>query len=122
MVSSALTLSSSSCRKALSPVGVVIFPPGMTWVYVGRVGAGRRADGQPLPGRVLSALGAVEHAAQDGDGLGDGGSGGVGAAERVEHHEVVRDAVVADGRDSDAGRAQPGRVDRKSTRLNSSHT
>jgi hypothetical protein len=34
----------------------------------------------------------------------------VGAAERVEHHEVVRDAVVADGRDGDAGRAQPGRV------------
>src|SRR5262249_1930232 len=54
--------------------------------------------------------GAVERAAQDGDGLGDGGPGGVGAAERVEHHEVVCDAVVTDGRNGDAGRAQPRRV------------
>jgi hypothetical protein len=47
--------------------------------------------------------GAVRGVAEDRDGLGDGGACGVGAAERVEHHEVVGDAVVADGRHGDPG-------------------
>src|SRR5215470_4089040 len=54
--------------------------------------------------------GTVERAAEYGDGLGDGNPDGVNAAERIEHHEVVNDAVVADGRDGDAGRTQPRRI------------
>lgn len=41
---------------------------------------------------------------------GDGGLGGVGLAQRVEHHEVVDDALVTDGGDRNSGLAQPVRV------------
>jgi hypothetical protein len=40
----------------------------------------------------------------------DGSTGRVRVAERVEHHEVVRDAVVAHGRDRDTGLPQPRRA------------
>ena len=53
------------------------------------------------------ASGAVQGLSQRGDGLRDRRAGRVRVAERVEHHEVVRDAVVADGRDVDARRSQP---------------
>src|SRR4051794_29081716 len=43
------------------------------------------------------ASGGVQGLTQDGDRLRDRGACGVRLAERVEHHEVVRDAVVADG-------------------------
>src|SRR3954463_11081620 len=49
---------------------------------------------------------AMQHRPQNGAGLGDGGTGRVRVAERVEHHEVVDRAVVADGRDRDSGGAQ----------------
>jgi hypothetical protein len=41
--------------------------------------------------------------AEEGDGLGDRRAGDVSLADRVEHHEVVMDAVVANGRDRDPG-------------------
>ena len=52
----------------------------------------------------------MERLAQDGDGLRDGGTGRVRVAEGVEHHEVVRDAVVADRGDGDARGAEVRRV------------
>jgi hypothetical protein len=70
-----------------------------------------RAAPQPRARRgVRLRSGAVQGVAQDRDGLGDRGARGVGVAERVEHHEVVGDAVVADGRHGDPGRPQAGRV------------
>ena len=52
------------------------------------------------------AVRCAQGVAQDRDGLRDRGARRVRVAERVEHHEVVRDAVVADGCDRVPGRAQ----------------
>jgi hypothetical protein len=71
---------------------------------------------QIFGGRVLvehlsaGASAGSEHGAQEGGGLVYGGSRGAGFAERIEQHEVVDDAVVADSCDGDAGGAELGRV------------
>jgi hypothetical protein len=52
----------------------------------------------------------AKRAAEVADSLGDGGAGGLGAAQGVEHHEVVNDALVAGSGDGDAGGAELGRV------------
>src|SRR5688572_12038633 len=66
----------------------------------GDAGPNRRTagDGPRSGGAVGGANGAY--------GLVDGGVRGLGAAQRVEHDEVVDDALVADGGDGDAGGAQ----------------
>src|SRR3954470_3043569 len=46
------------------------------------------------------------------DRLSDCGAGGVRATQRVEHHEVVDDALIARRGDVDAGLAQPAGVRR----------
>ena len=48
----------------------------------------------------------IERVAQVGHCLRHGGSGGGGRAKRVEHHEVVDDALVARRGDIDAGLAE----------------
>src|SRR4051794_10113906 len=48
----------------------------------------------------------VEGGAEVADRLPDGGLGGVGVAQGVEHHEVVDDALIAGGRDGYAGGAE----------------
>src|SRR4051794_8475919 len=50
--------------------------------------------------------GGVERSAEGGDCLRDRGARRVRIAQCVEHQEVVRDAVVADGGDLVAGRAK----------------
>jgi hypothetical protein len=71
------------------------------------VGRGRRAAPRGKARRGMGpGSGAVQRRAQDGDGLRNRGARRMRAAERVEHHEVVRDAVVADRRHRDAGRAR----------------
>ena len=62
------------------------------------------------PSWVTPSAASSERVAQGGDGLRDGGPRRPAVAERVEHHEVVRGAVVADGGDRDAGLAQARRV------------
>src|SRR5436309_15965688 len=47
--------------------------------------------------------GGVQGGTQGGDGHRDGGLGGVGAAQGVEHHEVVDDALETHRGDRDAG-------------------
>ena len=55
--------------------------------------------------RLLSAA-SVELLGEEVDGLGDGGFGRVGLPKRVEHDEVVDDALVAGRGDGDAGGAE----------------
>ncbi len=54
--------------------------------------------------------GGVQGAGQGCDRLGDGGAGGVCAAQGVEHDEVVDDALVAHRGDGDTGGAQLGGI------------
>src|SRR3954451_6317550 len=67
------------------------FPPS---VSMRPVGPGPDASA-PRP---CSVSGRAERPAQERDRLGDGGPGGVGSAQRIEHHEVMDDALVARGR------------------------
>src|ERR671918_189512 len=72
------------------------------------VGGG--GGGGPRPPRLVQKGGLVERLAEVFDRLPDRGLGGVGAAEVVDHHEVVDDPLVPGGGYVDAGLPEFARV------------
>lgn len=67
-------------------------------------------SGAASDSRAISGSDGGERRTQGGDRLGDGGLGGVGPAQGVEHHEVVDDALIADGGHRHPRVAELGRV------------